>query len=232
MHLAMRRHHVSAAALCISLAGGGLAGSASAMEPFTSPTSVYDWSGFYLGAQIGWGWADQHITDPTGLDGTVALKGEFFGPFLGVQKQWNNYVVGLEVEANWSDVDGQDSLAGAVGRTFGGVEIFGSAGLRLGYAWNRALFYGTAGVSGAERETLQRNGFNSTDDHGASIGWMAGAGIDYALTSNLIVGLQYRHYDFGQADQDELGFIPPRKDETDMDTITARIIAKFNGLGF
>src|SRR6185503_15396426 len=184
----------------------------------TSPGSAYDWSGLYLGTQVGWGWATQHLEDDTGLDGDVQLNGGFFGPLIGYQKQWNNWVVGAEVEANWSDIDGQDSVPGTVGRSFGGVEIFGSAGAKLGFAWNRVLFYATGGVSGAERDSLLRFGPKSSDDHAASLGWMAGAGIDYAVTHNIILGVQYRHYDFGTADLD-MGFLPDRTDETDLDVV-------------
>jgi outer membrane immunogenic protein len=227
MEFSIRRHLSAAAAIVLTTAG--LAGSAQAFEPLAYPASAYDWTGFYLGTQFGWGWADQHIKDDVALDATVALNGGFFGPVFGVQKQWNNFVVGAEVEVNWSDIDGQDTVPGAVGRTFGDVEIFGSLGLKLGYAWNRFLVYGTAGVSGAERETLLRNGPMSTADHAASIGWMAGAGVDYALTQNLILGLQYRHYDFGEGDYDEIGFIPKRKGETDQDVIAGKITVKFGG---
>lgn len=213
---------------CLALLASAPA-AAQTFAPLTAPDSAYDWTGFYIGHQFGWGWANQHIEDNVALDGDVDLNGGFFGPIVGVQKQWNNFVLGAEVEVNWSDIDGQDTVAGAAGRTFGGVEIFGSAGVKLGYAWNRALIYATGGVSGAETETLLRNGPNSFEDHAASFGWMAGAGVDFALTENIILGLQYRHYDFGEADFD-MGFIPDRTGETDLDTVSGHFIVKFGGL--
>ncbi len=191
--------------------------------------SVYDWSGFYIGHQFGWGWADQHVEDNAGLDGEVSLNGGFFGPIAGLQKQWNNFVLGAEVEANWSDIDGQDTVPGAPGRTFGNIEIFGSAGLKVGYAWDRLLLYGTAGVAGAETASQERNGPASSDDHDASFGWMAGAGVDYALTENVILGLLYRHYDLGKPDYD-MGFLPNRSGDVDLDTVTGHLIVKFGRL--
>jgi outer membrane immunogenic protein len=197
-------------------------------QSLTDSRSAYDWSGFYIGTQAGWGWADQRLEDGAGLDDELGLDGGFFGPVIGYQKQFNNWVIGAEVEANWSDIDGQDSLTGAVGRTFGGVEVFGSAGAKVGFAWDRALLYATGGLSGAETDSLQRNGPLSSDDHDASFGWMAGAGVDFAVTPNIILGLQYRHYDFGEADF-EMGFVPDRTGETDLDTVSGHVAFKLNG---
>jgi outer membrane immunogenic protein len=222
----MRFSILSSALLIATVSAAG----AQDFNPLSAPTSAYDWSGFYLSVQGGWGWADQHLEDGAGLDDELALNGGFFGPVIGYQKQFNNWVIGAEVEANWSDIDGQDSLSGAVGRTFGGVEIFGSAGAKLGFGWNRALLYATGGVSGAETDTLQRNGPASDEDHAASFGWMAGAGVDFALRPNVVLGLQYRHYDFGEGDFDELGFVPTRTGQTDLDTVSGHLSLKINGL--
>jgi outer membrane immunogenic protein len=202
---------------------------AQAQVSLTKSRSVYDWSGFYVGHQFGWGWADQHVEDNTGLDGEVGLNGAFFGPIAGFQKQWNNFVLGVEVEANWSDIDGQDTLPGATGRTFGNIEIFGSAGVKAGYAWNRLMLFGTAGLSGAETGSEERNGPAASEDHDASFGWMAGAGIDYALTESVILGVLYRHYDLGDPQYD-MGFIPNRAGDLDLDTVTGHLIVKFGGL--
>jgi outer membrane immunogenic protein len=205
-----------------------IVGSAAAQDftpSLAAPQSVYDWSGFYLGTQLGWGWANQHITDNTGLDADLGLNGGYFGPVIGFQKQWNRVVVGAEVEANWSDIDGQDSFAGAVGRTFGGVEIFGSAGIKLGLAFNRFLAYGTAGIAGGERSTSQRNGPANPEDHAASLGWMAGAGVDFAVTERVILGLQYRHYELSEADYN-MGFVPDRKGSLSLDTLNGHIVFK------
>lgn len=199
------------------------------LTPLTDSRSVYDWSGFYIGHQFGWGWADQRVEDNAGLDGEVGLDGGFFGPIAGIQKQWNNFVIGAEVEVNWSDIDGQDTLPGAPGRTFGNIEIFGSAGIKFGYAWNRLLLFGTAGLAGAETGSEERNGPAVSGDHDASFGWMAGVGLDYALTENVILGILYRHYDLGEPDY-EMGFLPDRAGDIDLDTVAGHLIVKFGNL--
>lgn len=222
----MLRHFVLVALASVALAAPA---AAQTFTPLTDARSAYDWSGFYIGHQFGWGWAEQHVEDNTGLNGEVGLDGGFFGPIAGIQKQWNNFVVGAEVEVNWSDIDGQDTLPGAPGRTFGNIEIFGSAGLKVGYAWDRLLLYGTAGLAGAETGSEERVGPASSEDHDASFGWMAGAGVDYGLTENVILGLLYRHYDLGESDYN-MGFLPDRSGEVDLDTITGHLIVRFGRL--
>ena len=53
-------------------------------------------------------------------------------------------------------------------------------------------------------------------------------GVDYALTDQIVVGLQYRHYDLGEADYD-MGFIPDRSGEIDLDTVSGRFTVRFGG---
>jgi outer membrane immunogenic protein len=79
---------------------------------------------------------------------------------------------------------------------------------RVGYAYDRALFYGTAGVAFAH-SNLQSS-IRDFAPHGTGfgtalvaaspikIGWAAGAGIDYAVSNNWIVSVEYLHADLGK----------------------------------
>lgn len=210
------------------MATSALAADIENVAPVPEDLSRYDWSGYYLGVQGGWGWADQELHDNARLNGEVDLNGAYFGPIVGWQRQWDWWVLGAEVDVNWSDIDGKDAIPRAPDRTWGEVEIFGSAGLKLGAAWDRVLLYGTAGIAGAETGTLQRQGLRTTDDHAASFGWMAGAGADFAVTPNVILGLQYKHYDLGEADY-TMGFVPDRSGETDVDAVSGHVAFKLGG---
>jgi len=220
---------LTATAAVMLLTSGTFAADGPVFDPITDPRTAYDWSGFYIAHQLGWGWASMNLDDGIALDTDVDLNGAFFGGVLGLQKQWDWLVLGAEVEANWSDIDGKKSGAGIVGTVFGNIEIFGSAGVKAGVAWERFLFYGTGGIAGAEFGTEQRSGPASTGDHEASFGWMGGAGIDFAVTDNIIVGMQYRHYDFGKADFD-MGFATDRTGDVNLDTISGHFVVKFGGL--
>jgi outer membrane immunogenic protein len=216
----MRRLPVSVFGLAL------LTAAAFAADPMPAqPDLAYDWSGFYLGQQLGWGWSDLSLDDGGALDEDVDLNGAFFGGILGYQHQWDWFVLGAEIEANWSDIDGQEAGPPGFGRLFGEVEIFGSVGVKAGYAWDRLLLYGTGGFAGSELGTRERNGAASSDDHDAAFGWMAGGGLDFGVTRHVVLGLQYRHYDLDGADFD-MGFVTDREGDARIDAVSGHLIFK------
>lgn len=129
-----------------------------------NPAPAFDWTGPYVGLTGGYGWGTS--------DGFVG------GGFAGYNFQVSpNVVVGVE-----GDVTGTNRSTNDWDATVRG---------RLGYAYDRYLFYGTGGVA-----------FGDIKNAGASktkTGWTLGAGIEAALTSNLTGRLEYRHTDLGSA---------------------------------
>jgi outer membrane immunogenic protein len=163
----MLRLFVSASALALI---GGIAAAADlpppmqpAPSPMYAPTPIaYNWSGFYVGAHGGWGF------------GTGAFDDGFvIGGQVGVNAQWNNFVLGAEGDGSFVD--------------WGGADAVGTARLRGGFAFDRFLVYGTGGVA-----------FQDFSD----AGWVVGGGGEYALTDNVSVGVEFLHYDFGSDDSD------------------------------
>jgi len=89
--------------------------------------------------------------------------------------------------------------------------IEGSFRGRVGFAWDRVLFYGIGGIAFADvtndyGETFC-NELQILGDCGGLIfesrtrtlvGWTAGGGIEYAVTPNWLVGVEYRYTDFGR----------------------------------
>jgi len=125
--------------------------------PMLSTTPLaYNWSGFYIGGHGGWAFGDGAFDD-----------GFVVGGQIGVNWQFNNFVVGVEGDGSWADIGGADSLE----------TIRGRAGL----AFDRFLAYGTGGGA-----------FQDFDD----LGWVAGAGLEYAFTDFVSAGVEYLHYDF------------------------------------
>lgn len=219
-----------------SLVGGLIASTAHAADVVYDPVppappvaTVYDWSGIYVGLQGGWGGGDSNVDDNglTALDTSFDVDGGFLGGVVGAQWQYGSVVLGLEGEMNWSDIDGDTDVGG---NNIIGTEInwFGSANLKLGYAWDRILLYGTGGVAYANIDTSQDFlgiDFSESEDH---IGYTLGAGIDYAVTDAVIVGAQYRYYDFGDSDYIPRNVIfTPRDQDVDLHTISAHVSYKF-----
>mgnify|MGYP002622317243 CR=1 FL=1 len=171
-------------------ATGAMAADAIIYEPApVSPPlhAPFDWTGFYLGAQGGYAWT-------TLENGFLALDEDFDGGFLGVHAGYNvqngDWVYGIEgdINYNWAE------------ETFGGVDVGldwdASLRGRLGYAWDRTLLYGTAGLALANGY-VEGGGYDESDTF---VGWTVGAGVEHAFTQNVSARIEYRYSDFGDND--------------------------------
>ncbi|MBP0574291.1 porin family protein, partial [Mycobacterium tuberculosis] len=63
----------------------------------------------------------------------------------------------------------------------------GTTRARAGYAFDKFLVYGTAGVAYADFETR----YNGVSNDDWRIGWAAGGGLEYALNKNISVKGEY-----------------------------------------
>ncbi len=78
---------------------------------------------------------------------------------------------------------------------------------RIGYAIDRALFYATGGVAFGNVSFANtyidfaplelNNGFEASAASKTKTGWTLGAGLDYGLTPNWILSVEYLHVDLG-----------------------------------
>ena len=93
------------------------------------PPPVYSWTGFYVGANIGGGWADRDVTsipnDPLvaavyrlgGAPPPISFKSSSVigGLQLGYNWQFNrNWLVGIEADFDWSGIDGSGTSTGVI----------------------------------------------------------------------------------------------------------------------
>ncbi len=69
----------------------------------------------------------------------------------------------------------------------------GTARGRIGYAWNRVLFYGTAGAAYGNIDSTAFATTNSSTE----VGWTAGAGIEGAIADNWTAKVEYLYADLG-----------------------------------
>ena len=69
---------------------------------------------------------------------------------------------------------------------------------RLGYAWNRSLLYAKGGAAWAET-TYNLNGntgslaLGTGSTNATASGWVAGGGVEYALTNHWTTSFEYDH---------------------------------------
>lgn len=170
--------------------------------PVKAPAYVhtyYNWTGFYLGAHAGYGWADFEGSDTlTGLvTDTVSARGFIYGGQLGYNYQIGSWVFGVEGEITFGDVKYQeDFLLGLASARIELERIYTVAG-RIGYAFDRTLIYAKAGGAWTQEKynfmVLGATATGSVD----RTGWLVGVGVEYAFAGNWSAKLEYNYMDMG-----------------------------------
>lgn len=173
---------------------------------------VFTWTGFYVGAQGGWsGGGDDKVGLITNTVmgsfrnvGDLAGDGGFIGLRAGYDYQMpgSPFVVGVLGDINYNWIKG--SIAGTTGTgvIYGGtsrIDWEGSLRLKAGYAIDRLLIYATGGVAFANQKYALATFaplVGGLQGNGTHVGWTVGAGLQYAVTNNLIAGLEYRYSRF------------------------------------
>jgi outer membrane immunogenic protein len=170
------------------------------VEPYAPAVLPFSWTGFYVGAHAGYGTGSSDLfIDAKGAGdiGDWSSDGFFGGAQIGYNQQFGGFVIGAEIDGSFSGIEGDLSLAG---ERIAETELtwFGTARLRAGFAWDRALFYGTGGVAVGEVENTLAPGLDeSVSGSDTSVGWTAGLGMEYAITDNWSAKVEYLHVDLG-----------------------------------
>ena len=119
-----------------------------------------NWTGFYVGGQVGYGLQSTSESYPDDIGDHTDLGGQGFtgGPFVGINWQLDPFVLGLEAEYNFTDIDG-------LWYTLENDEKWSAAArLRAGYLLTPGtLFYGSAGVAYGEWDTGYLEGWEGSD---------------------------------------------------------------------
>ena len=182
------------------------------------------WAGYYLGANAGYHMGQDSITTTTtpanfapghaaSIDASSPATLKPAGAMAGIQGGYNwqfgNIVAGLEADF--------DALWGRSSRTLhvAAVPAFSMTNStsaswlatvrpRVGYAFDSILFYATGGlaygsVKTSDSETVV-GGSGTTEATTRRLGWVAGAGLEYALSRSWSVKGEYLHVDLGSSD--------------------------------
>ena len=191
--------------LLVSMAGAQAADLPAARPMYKAPAPVaapHDWSGIYVGAQVGYGWGQSSGTQ--NADGTffpvvpysIDPAGALAGGHVGFNYQTGAVVVGAEADIEASNLHG-DTAISAFGQTyFFNVKADALASIRgrIGWAYDRLMLYGTGGVAWGHVTTPPLDTLN-----GWRTGWTVGAGAEHALMHNWSAKVEYRYTDLGQA---------------------------------
>jgi outer membrane immunogenic protein len=168
--------------------------------------AVYNWTGFYIGANGGGAWAHKCFTfvPVVGLpvpEGCHDGTGGVAGGQVGFNWQTGPVVLGVEFQGDWASLSGSNvSLAFPLTTNRTRINsIFDVTG-RVGYAWDAALLYvkgGGAWVRDRYDNRVTLTGVLNDSATETRSGWVIGVGFEYGFTPNWSVGVEYDHFDFG-----------------------------------
>lgn len=163
-----------------------------------APPPVYNWTGFYVGGNAGFGIATAAVT-AGGASASENLSGFVGGGQVGVNYQAGWAVFGIE-----ADLDGttQNDTVTAFGASLEDkIPWFGTVRGRIGAAFDRFLIYGTAGGGWGDFETTGTvPGFGSASASQSHFVFAGGAGVEVGLTQNVSARIEYLYLDTGNID--------------------------------
>ena len=214
------RHYLLATVSSAAFVGNAAAAdmpTKAAPAPVSAPI-VWNWSGPYIGLNLGAAWNNAKFSD---LGGTVPAYAFFVpgtrDPFwsanqadftIGGQAGYNfqagNIVYGIEADLNW--VDGKASatfsppLVGSTVIATSKYDWMATIRGRLGLSFSQWLIYGTGGVAFARFSDawgFAVLGANEFTNNETRTGWTAGGGVEYMFARNWTARVEGLFADFG-----------------------------------
>src|SRR5215471_20716323 len=192
-----------------TLLGVGVINAAAAADlpvkaPVRAPPVLYNWSGLYLGANVGGAWSNRSIAGTAlGDPFSTALIGGFQ---LGYNLQAGHFLAGVEGDFDWA--------------TFGHPKApfsdqqkwISTFAARFGFASGRWLAYGKVGGGWAQDNVGLDvpHGTNWTTNTNG--GWLFGGGLEYGFKPNLTVKLEYDFLNLGDGTTSTVPAVSWRRD--------------------
>lgn len=148
---------------------------------------------------------------------SIGVGGLILGGQVGGDYQIENWVLGVEGQASWTNASGSTQCAGVgtpaavtvVSSTCTAkLDNLGTAAVRAGYAFDRLLVYGKGGAAWTndnyQVKMTTASNFLLFSANELRWGWMAGAGVEYAFTDSWTAKIEYNYMDLGA---DSLRFV-------------------------
>lgn len=230
----------------LSMAAPAWAADMAVKAPPPAPVvAVYNWSGFYIGANGGWGqsrncWDFVTVGGAIVADGCSSRSGGIIGGQLGYRWQTGGFVFGVEGQGDWADLNRTRlSLIDPTFSTRVKTDAIGLITGQVGYAWNAALLYvkGGAAVTGNRFEILDTaTGTSLASADSTRWGAAVGVGFEYGFTPNWSIGAEYDHLFMGHSNN-SFSVVNPivagalNRINQDVDMVTLRINYRFGGFG-
>ena|SRR5258707_926187 len=180
----------SVAALLVAASSGAFAADLPVKAPYMAPIAYYNWTGFYIGGNVGGAWETGTISDSFfGTSFSNTRSGFIGGGQIGYNWQFSpQFVLGVEWMFDGTDIRSDSGTVAVTDPDFGAATLQGTEKVdwlttvtaRLGYAANNWLFYVKGGggwVHDTARVTEVTTGgvfsVSASDTRG---GWVVGGG--------------------------------------------------------
>jgi outer membrane immunogenic protein len=181
---------------------------------------VFSWTGFYIGPNVGGAWTNNRFTDTLFL---TNFNNNNHGVFIGGGQIGGNYQIGQFVIGGEWDFDSAANNNNSAGVVIPGVGNIGvtnnnrwitTVAARLGWAIDHWLVYGKAGGGWVGNNDLTLTNLTTgvsftcgsaralftsfiSCGNNSTVGWMVGAGFEYAFTNNWTVKFEYDYLGLG-----------------------------------
>jgi opacity protein-like surface antigen len=185
------------------LAAGACAHGADLGVGYPRMAPVPDWTGLYLGGNLGGAFAQERAVTPLG-----PWSPNSSGVFGGVQLGYNfmvtpNWLIGVEGELNATSAQGtvviQDSVATAT--TTSNHRWYDTLEGRLGFSQGPWLVYAKGGAALINVDYRLTGTFNGTTAMSSvtntASGWTLGTGVEFMWAPGWSVKAEYDYLDFG-----------------------------------
>lgn len=164
---------------------------------------VYNWTGWYIGAFGGIGAGDIDF-DAAGGGTTGSLdisgSGAIGGGQIGADYQMGNWVFGAVADIAATNFGGEVTTTGGFGTGYAEsrLDYLGTVRGRIGYAFDRTLFYGHGGWAyGQVENTVSAGGTTLFSGEEHRNGYTVGLGVEHAFTDRLSFQTEYSYVDLG-----------------------------------
>jgi len=228
----------------VAMAGSAVAADLPARTYKAPPpmvAAIYDWTGFYIGGNGGWGssrdcWGLVPVAGTVLPDGCLSASGGVIGGQLGYRWQAGQFVWGLEGQGDWANLRASHvSIVAPAFTTSARVDGLGLITGQIGYAWNAALLYlkGGAAVTSNRFDVLSA-GVAVASSSSTRWGGVVGVGFEYGFGPNWSLGLEYDHLFMGTSNN-SFSVVNPllagaaNRISQDVDMVTIRGNYRFGG---
>lgn len=161
---------------------------------------VHDWSGFYVGAHVGYGegyydgiWeasSDDYNASDLDLSGIVG------GLHAGFNHQIDSIVLGIEGDITFVDWSDSQTKSSGYEVMSGDVNFLASLRGRVGIAFDNVLLFGTGGIAVSDADyTQDYDGDVQTWDFN-KLGGVVGGGAEWAMNDNFSLRAEGLYYFF------------------------------------